>query len=254
MPVTSVSRHHPVDVTNSILDAYAAAAGASLLREGFKLSIRTDMREWASILRHAPATNGVNPSFDPDQTGSALDAFWLCVEARGQVVAVAASKLIEANTGYYEYVRQGLLWCKPPGEEPIDILISESGPAGLLAHSGGLWVHPDYRRIGLSWLVPRLNQAWSQIEWGVDWIASVIFSDIHDKGLPLKYGAKSCRVLIDGWFAPKGQRELIYSAEYPGDHLLRRAANDLSLLHRHPDQKMRDLAPTRGQRHHQLTI
>lgn len=253
MSFASVSQYQSIELDTSLLDAYASMAGALLLREGFRLSIRTDMREWASVLRHAPATNGANPTFDPDQTGPALDAFWLCVETDDQIVAVAASKLIEADAGYYNYVRQGLLWSEPPGE-PIDILISEAGPRGLLAHSGGLWVHPDFRRIGLSWLVPRLNQAWSQIEWGVDWIASVIFSDIHDKGLPLKYGSQSCRVLIDGWFAPKCQKELIYSAEYPGDHLLRRAASDLNLLHRHPDHKMRDLAPGRRQRHHQLAV
>ena len=115
MSVALVSRHHPLDLTNSILDAYADAAGALLLREGFKLSIQADMRGWASILRHAPATNGVNPTFDPDQTGPAIDAFWLCVESHGQVVAVAASKLIEAKTGYYDYVRQGLLWAPSPG-------------------------------------------------------------------------------------------------------------------------------------------
>lgn len=253
MSFVSVSQYQPAALTTSLLDAYATLAGALLLREGFKLTIQTDMREWASLLQNAPAANGANPTFDPDRTGPARDAFWLCVETNDRIVAVAASKLIETDIGYYDYVRQGLLWSRPPGE-PLDILVPEPGPTGLLTHSGGLWVHPDFRRIGLSWLLPRLNQAWSQIEWGVDWIASVIFSDIHDKGLPLKYGSHRCRVLVDGWFAPKRRPELIYSAEYPGDHLLRRAAGDLDLLHRHPDHKMRDLAPGRRQRQHQLTI
>lgn len=224
----------------AVVRRYLEAATELLAREGLTVTVRRDMAAWAGIVRAGPKNAGVNPTFDPDCTGPHDDAFWVEIRDAETVVAVAASRLILCE-GYYDHVRAGLLWSRPPGRA-VDILIDEPGFSGPMAHSGGLWVHPAARGSGLSWIVPRFNQAVSQLVWPIRDVASVIFRGVHDSGLPATYGAHCCRPLIDGHFWPTGRNELIYSAEYPGSHLVMRAQWDLDLLHDHGDKKMRDLA------------
>lgn len=236
----------------AVVDAYLEAAMGVLEREGFRISIDRDMRKWAAFLATAPRNAGVNPSFDPDRTGPHDDAFWIAVWSADAIVAVAASRLVHCER-YYDFVRTGLLWSRRPGR-PVDILVTDPGFPGPMSHSGGLWVHPSFRGCGLSWVVPRMNQAISQLLWPIDDVASVIFQAVHDKGLPATYGAHRCRRLIDGYFWPTGRNELIFSAEYPGPHLVERADRDLDLMQNHRNKQMRDLAAMARQWNGEATV
>lgn len=239
-------------LSRATTERYVDAAVALLHRDGLTLAVNRDMRRWAAFLQAAPGNAGVNPTFDPDFTGPHEDAYWIEVRDGDAVVAVATSRLISCP-GYYDFVRQGLLWSRPPGR-PVAILIAESGWSGAMSHSGGLWVHPDARGSGLSWIVPRLNQAISQLMWPIENVASVIFSAVHDRGLPATYGAHRCRRLIEGYFWPTERTERIFSAEYPGPHLLARAQRDLNLLHEQGDKQMRHLALMARQGNSEATV
>jgi len=235
-----------------VVRAYVDAAVQLLAREGLSVEMDQDMASWADTVRGGERNAGVNPTFDPEATGPFEQAFWIRIASQGQTMAVAASRLISC-TWYYPYVAAGLLWSREPGR-PVPTLIDELGFAGPMAHSGGLWVRPEARGTGLSWIVPRLNQAISQLIWPIDDVCSVIFAGVHDAGLPASYGSHRCRLLIDGHFWPTGRWERIYSAEYPGHHLIARAQWDLDLVHQHPDKQMRDLAAIARERQRQPSI
>ena len=162
--------------------AYVDAALDLLEREGLAVDVEHRMQDWAEIVRSGAKNAGANPTFDPDATGpfEPDHAFWLRVRRGGEVVAVAASRLIACHR-YYPYVAAGLLWSRAPGR-PVPILVEEPGFRGPMAHSGGLWVRPDARGTGLSWIIPRPNQAISQLAWPIEDVCSVIFAGVHDAG------------------------------------------------------------------------
>lgn len=226
----------------AVVRRYVETALDLLERDGLRVDVEHRMEDWAAIVRLGARNAGVNPTFDPDATGpfGRDEAFWLRVRDGDRIVAVAASRLIECDR-YYPYVAAGLLWTRPPGR-PVPILIDDPGFAGPMAHSGGLWIPPEARGTGLSWIIPRLNQALSQLLWPIEDVCSVIFAGVHDAGLPTSYGSHRCRLLVDGDFWPTGGRQRIYSAEYPGHHMVRRAQGDLDLVQQHPEKQVRDLA------------
>lgn len=250
----TIARPEAAEAPLETVRRYVDAALELLAREGLAVDVEHRMEDWAAIVRAGARNAGVNPTFDPDATGPFPrdDAFWLRIRDRDQVVAVAASRLIHCDW-YYPYVAAGRLWSRAPGR-PVPILIDEPGFPGPMAHSGGLWVPPEARGTGLSWIIPRLNQALSQLLWPIEDVCSVIFAGVHDAGLPAAYGSHRCRLLVDGDFWPTGRRERIYSAEYPGHAMVRRAQGDLDLLHAHPDQQMRDLAAIARQRQGQPAV
>lgn len=249
-----VAEHDLFEAPETTVRRYVHAAMDLLEREGLAVDVEHRMEDWAGTVRAGARNAGANPTFDPDATGpfEPDHAFWLRVRRGDHVLAVAASRLIDCGW-YYHHVRAGLLWSRAPGR-PVPILIDEPGFRGPLAHSGGFWVRPDARGTGLSWIIPRLNQAISQLVWPIEDVCSVIFAGVHDAGLPAAYGSHRCRLLVDGEFWPTGRRERIYSAEYPGHHMVARAQRDLDLMHAHPDQQMRDLAAVARQRNGQAAV
>lgn len=238
---------------DAVLASYIDAADELLEKENYTAFVSTSMSAWVSFVQNAPGNDGANPTFDPKATGPHNDAIWVGVLRGPDIVSVFAVRKFHAPSGYYELVRDGRLWSKSP-HDPIDILIDDAGPTGIVAHSGGHWVHPDYRGLGLSWLVPRYGQAISQRLWGQCFTGSVLMSGIRSAGLAENYGAQAVRPLIDGYFRPKNRNMQVFSAEYPAGHLVDRARNDRWLIVNNANKKMRDFAPLVRKRKNQPPI
>lgn len=224
------------------LTGYLREADKLLAREGYDVLMSRSMDRWVEIMRSAPGSDGVNPTFDPAATGPHEDAFWVGATADGRVIAVFAIRLFLVQDGWYDLVRKGLLWSRPPGR-PVPILIDEPGPTGAIGHSGGHWVHPDYRGRGLSWILPRYGQAWAQIIWSLNFITSVMMSDVRNAGIGRNYGVERTRLLVDGWFWPREQHKLVYAGEYSAAHLIERAHRDRHLIMNETGRSMGDFAP-----------
>lgn len=242
LAIDTLPAAEPEPDPTEVLTAYIREADQLLAREGFGLAISRNMGRWVQIMETAPGTDGANPTFDPAQTGPHDDAFWVAATVGGGVAAVFAIRLYLVEDGWYEVVRRGLLWSPPPGRA-LDILIEEPGPAGAIGHSGGHWVHPAYRGIGLSWILPRYGQAWAQVMWSLDYITSVQMSDVRNAGIGKNYGVERTKLMIDGWFWPRQQHKVVYAGEYSAPHLLERARIDRTLIMNERDKKMRDFAP-----------
>lgn len=240
----------PGDAT--IIQDYLFAAAELLARDDLRVTTETDMAGWVSIVSSAPRSAGVNPTFNPAMTDHA-DAYWLHVTHGQRTAAVIAARFIECS-GYYDFIRAGALWSRDPSAR-VDILIDEPGPAGRLAHTGGLWVDPDYRGIGLSWLMPRFNHCFATLRWDLASITAMVFEGLKKTGIPEKnYGSEISRLMIDGHFEPTGRPERITSLEYSRDFIIDRARNDAQLIGNDGDQQMRDLAPIASQRNDQAAV
>jgi GNAT superfamily N-acetyltransferase len=227
-----------------ILRAYTDAVSGLLARDGFRLEVEEDLRDWVRVMQAAPGTDGINPTFDPSRSGEPEDAYWLHVRAAdGTTAAVMAGRYLETDD-YHEHVRRGLLWSPASDPRPVETVLQGPGPSGRLSHCGGLWVDPAYRGIGLSWLVPRLNHAVAAYRWGVDGIVGVVFDRLLAKGVPTaNYGVPDVRLCVDGWFWPTGRVERMFQTFTPADFLIKRTWDDLEQVRSGGDKKMRDFAP-----------
>jgi hypothetical protein len=180
------------------------------------MAIEPDVAGWASHMRVAPATKGVNPTFDP--TFSEVDrrnSFWVNIMHKGETIACGAGRLFETDD-YLELKRSLRLWFdrEPvPFRERLSLIVPEREPyiAGRVGHEGGLWVHPNHRKRGLSMLIPRMVRAISLGRFAVDWQCGVNFDDLTKSGLPMSaYGFPHCVPCIDGYFPPTGRQERMH--------------------------------------------
>jgi hypothetical protein len=236
-----------------ILNGYLRAADQLLAREGYDVFISEDLRGWVNFMNSAPGTDGVNPTFNPDETGPHDQGFWLGVTRGDRIVSVFACRLYDGLDGYYDMIRQGLLWSAPPGRS-MEIQIEGPGPSGIIAHPGGHWVHPEFRGRGLSWLVPRYGHAFTQLIWPVDFVAGVMMADVKKQGITFNYGTENTRLLINGWFWPKAKEMQVYSTEYSIECLLSRAQTDRDIIVNEPHKNMVDFAPIARKRDQKLAV
>ncbi|MCR9073696.1 MAG: hypothetical protein NXI18_18580 [Alphaproteobacteria bacterium] len=234
----------------ALLAEYRALAMELLRRDGLRLLIHDDLARFTSLLETAPNNAGINPAFDPRRVEIGA-AFWLHVKSGdGRSVAVMAAKLLTTDA-YYADVAAGRIW----GCDPLTLAITGPDIGGRLAHTGGLWVAPDWRGIGLSWLIPRLIRAIALQLWNVDHSTGLAFASLHHAGIAKKnYGAQKIRLLVDGWFPPTGQTERIYATEYDRAYLLQSVREDARVIADHRNHQMRDLAPIASKRQNQAPI
>lgn len=231
----------PVNLSDQALDSFFSVALAWIREQGFDMDIDTNMRNWASFVENALANDGANPAFNPDASGPHHDAFWVNLTFGGRTVATMAQRRIDCEEGYYEFLRSGRLWGNRIN--PIDILIRHPGVQGRVGHSGGLYVHPDFRRLGLSWYLPRVVQARAILEWGLSFIGSTHFEVLSKVGIVKNYGFQSKQLIVDGYFWPTGKNERIYAADFPASFIVERAVKDLASIAKNSNKQVRDLAP-----------
>jgi len=201
-----------------------------------------DLAEWCEIITHAPRTDGRNAAFTPGETAPPDDAYWVRVSHRdGRVAGIAAGRYLDTDMGFYDYVRAGKLWW--PGRPDIPVIPKHAGPKGRLAHTGGLWVSPEFAGIGLSWLLPRLNHALALTRWNLDWAIGIAFPAIIQKGITANYGAESVELMLDAPLGPGGRQAIMYALPNSRTFLIDRTWNDLLNVRSEKDHKMRDFAP-----------
>ena len=64
-----------------------------LEQRGFVLTVESDMRAWADLMRSSPRIVGVNPTYDPDQSHlTPANAFWLRLQQNGRTIACSANR------------------------------------------------------------------------------------------------------------------------------------------------------------------
>lgn len=189
-----------------------------LAARGYELHVDSDLARWAAHLRAAPATTGVNPTFDPACSQvSAADSFWIDIRAGGATAACAAGRLFVTDD-YLELKRSLRLWfdrAPRPAHDRLELVVPAGVPhiSGRVGHEGGLWVHPQHRKRGLSMILPRLVRAICLARFDVDWQCGMNFDDLTRSGLPVTaYGFPQVVPCIDGFFALTGRVERIHMA------------------------------------------
>lgn len=230
-------------------DFLSEAAPALLARDELIYEVGEDLTGWSEIISAAPRTDGRNPAFTPGEGPSPDDAYWVKVShLDGRVAGIAAGRFLDTDMGFYHYVRDGRLWW--PEHRPLPVVPTRPGPTGRLAHTGGLWVSPDFGGIGLSWLLPRINHALALTRWDLDWAIGLITSQsIVAKGITANYGAEAVELMLDVPFGEGGKQLVMYALPNSRSFLIDRTRSDLRQFRDEEGKKMRDFAPFAKRQH-----
>lgn len=191
----------------------------------YTLTIDTDLSNWVAAMAATSGEVFVNPAFDPRFSRlSASNSFWLDIRAGSRTIAICAARLFVTDD-FLDVMRTQRLWRHepPPQLGTLAITAPRMMPpiAGHVGHEGGLWVHPQHRKRGLSVILPHLARALSVREWDVDWQTGVTRQGIGECGIASwAYGMRHVEPCFDGYFPLTQSRERLYLAYVDREELI----------------------------------
>jgi hypothetical protein len=172
-------------------------------------------RDFAKLLAFLRAMNSLtqNPTFDPDTNDLKDAGFWLrIVDENGDTVASHAQRIF-ITADFHELLESGRIWYSEglvlePGQAPLQVQRSSLLISGIVAHAGGLWVHPVYRKKGLSMFLPFLSRSLCLRNYNTDFYTALVLSSMAGSRIPkADYGYPHVEWCMRGWFPPTRRNE-----------------------------------------------
>ncbi|GAA4211212.1 hypothetical protein [Microbispora amethystogenes] len=207
--------------TTAVLDDVLRRSQDWFARRRLTLRYDEDVSGWAGHMRTADRSEGTNPTFDPEHSPvSAANSYWLDVRDRdGRTVACIAVRVIH-TADFARHISSMRLWYDPVPAElegRLDLVLPPETPviSGAVAHYGGHWVHPDWRRNGLPGVLLPLAKILTAELFGSDWDTGIVLLDsARKRSLLAAYGFARTEICYSGFFPPRNRDEtffLVYS-------------------------------------------
>jgi energy-converting hydrogenase Eha subunit E len=185
--------HGPIEVLGRFLlqaEEAAAARGVSLSFATFDDLLATNARNhgsWKPLV-------GV---FDP-RYGTLTPATAFCIQGRdatGEVVATQAARIYQWPTSSFQEEAVSLRFVYPdpeaqkrPGER-IEVTAQATRKVrGRVAFSGGAWYRPDYRKLDLGTILPRISRACALTLWDCEYVVSLQAEAVFNGGFAARAG------------------------------------------------------------------
>ena len=185
------------------------------------------------------------PTLDPRVSDmSPENSFWISGhDSDGRLVATQAARLLDLATSHLddELRSMRLLYADPSSVLNDGARISVAGDAataaarigGRTTYSGGGWNHPDFRRRGLSSILPRISRCLALTRWDTAYTVSLVEPILTTKGVPGRYGYSRVETGITLKNTYRGDMELHlmwmdrdYLNRDMLDYISKRAGND----------------------------
>jgi len=182
---------NPLQVSR-FLQVYDDAAA----KNGIKLSIGFDFREYVSITRALPTKSSTQPNFRPDRSPiKSGEGYWIIgVDMNNQVALVDAARLYDlSHSNFAEHLQSLKAFYADPTKHahPEDRCTCTAPSAkkitGRVAYHGDLWIRGDFRGRGLAKITAGIAHGVSFAMWGPDFLCSLVARFSLDKGLVSQY-------------------------------------------------------------------
>ncbi len=137
------------------------------------------------------------PVFNPELGAvDATNSFALIGrEASGRVIAAQGARLYRLGNRTFKQETDSMRLYYPnparqalPGESCVITAPTAERLTGDVIFSGAVWYHPDYRRKGLTSILPRITKALSLTRWGCDTTLSFMVDKVVEGGTAPRAG------------------------------------------------------------------
>jgi hypothetical protein len=208
-PPWKVSRQHPPALKPlrpedfAVCEAFIELMWEKLEAAGVTVEAGTNFAEFVKLRAAASPDTPINPTYDPSRVRVSLrNAFWFRAvdSTTGETVAMIAHRVFDTADLFTDLTALRL-WHDGPGPaEPcvfraLDLNVAR-GIAGRVAHSGGLWIRPDWRKRNLSGYLDHLGRAMMIRNFWFDYMTGLIPEKLAATGIGIRqYGFPG----IVGW-------------------------------------------------------
>jgi hypothetical protein len=210
-----------------------------LQQRRYTLTIDVDMAAWTRVMAAAMSASAVNPTFNPHVNRlTPHNSFWMDVREGSHTVATMAARLF-VTEDYLALKRSMRLWRDAPPLGELTLTLPPGMPtiAGQVGHEGGLWIHPEHRKRGLSVILPHLIRALCLRQWNIDWITGVTRRAIGECGIAKwAYGMPHVEPCFEGYFPITGAPDRLFIA-YMNRAELIAGLDPATLAARLPDER-----------------
>jgi len=161
---------------------------------GVRLRVRRDIDELIALNRREAAKGNwypLFPIFDPAQTDiDESNFYWISGTAEnGETVVAQAGRLLHWSPMDVATEIECLLYPATRDHLPITVENKAAqGVSGTVCFSGSTWFHPEYRRLGLSRILPRVSRMFAFSQWATDWTISVVRREHVEMNIANAYG------------------------------------------------------------------
>jgi hypothetical protein len=202
--VENVPPHRPLisDITvehgpPDLLGRFFLKADTAARSRGVTLSFGP-MQELIDVNRSNPETwRPILPLFDP-ACGGIDDENSFCIfghNAKGEIVATQAARLYRwQDTSFHEEASSLRLFYADPDQHRSETeRVEVTAPiakelSGSVIFAGGIWYRPDYRNVGLPYILPWLSRAYAYTRWNHDFSTSIMAEEVYARGMARRSG------------------------------------------------------------------
>lgn len=186
-------KHGPPDLIGRLF----LSADTAARQRGITLSF-APMEDLIAVNRANPETwRPILPLFDP-ACGGITDDNSFCIlghNARGEIVATQAARLYDwTGTSFHEEAESLRLFYAEPqrmkgDREGVHVTAAAAHElTGPVIFAGGIWYRPDYRGIGLPYILPWLCRTYAYTLWQHHFSISIMAEEIYKRGMAQRSG------------------------------------------------------------------
>lgn len=214
--------------SRELLGRYFLEACRQTLATGIRIVHGTLDELVATNRAHRDAWFQLQPTFDPACGVARPDnAFCLLgVNDRDEVVATQAAVRLDLGTTPYATLAENLtiLYSDPkrmarPTERSVVTSRLAREVTGCVAHSGAVWCRPDYRKRGISKILPFLGKAYALSLWNPDTFVTFMIPSNFERGLAQQTGFTRWDYGIEFYNSYAGDMKFHFLTHTAGDLL-----------------------------------
>jgi hypothetical protein len=205
------------DTDFAIVQRFCQLITEKIAEKELDVVYENDFREFVHYRQKVSPKHIINPTFHPEYSFlTPQNSFWLrAVDSQGRTIATCAKRILDTDCFHDELVSLRL-WQEPGHPAPAVTFGSiDCEPArrlsGRIAHSGGFWVEPNWRKRDISGLLSDLGRGLALRNMGFDHITGVMLDDLAATGIGTKqYGYPHTEGLIEVTFYSDKPSRLVF--------------------------------------------